>query len=144
MSELVRRHHIQTCRDHHAVLRDLIRGVPAAAPVAASHAVDAIARLRLVLLRHLQLEDAWLYPALEQLDRPEVTAAVRRYREEMGGLSAAFVAFADSWSAADRVAREPAAYLAAWPPMCSALLRRIDAEDDDLYELAESALRAGS
>ncbi len=125
------------------MLRGLIDAVPAADPFEPGAAAEAVARLRIVLLRHLQFEDSWLYPALERHDRPEVAAAARRYREEMGGLSSAFVAFADGWSAPARIAADPAGYLAAWAAIHAALLRRMDAEDDDLYELAESALRAG-
>ncbi len=141
MSDLDRRHDIQTCRDHHAVLRGMVDGVPAAAPFEPDAAAGTLARLRLVLLRHLQLEDSWLYPALERLDSPELAATARRYREEMGGLRAAFVGFTDHWSA-ERIAAGPEAYLQAWPPVRDALLRRMNAEDDNLYELAESALRA--
>ncbi len=143
MADFRHRHDIQTCRDHHAVLRELVDGVPAAAPVEPEAAAGAIARLRLVLLRHLHLEDTWLYPALETLDQPGVAAAARRYREEMGGLSTAFVAFADRWTGGP-IAAAPEDYLRAWLPVRALLHQRMDAEDDDLYELAEGALRAGA
>ncbi len=128
---------IQTCRGHHAVLRDLLERFPT--PVAAN-ARDLRAGLRnleTVLVRHLAFEDARLYPVLEAADAA-VSERARRYREEMGDLSGGVVAFMQRWCGEHAIEAEPDAFAAAWNAMHTALERRMTAEDDDLYELAEN------
>ncbi|MBC5810478.1 MAG: hemerythrin domain-containing protein [Candidatus Eremiobacteraeota bacterium] len=140
MSSFVNRTLIQTCREHHAVLRALIERFPTEADFDAQAARELLARLTTVLGRHLELEDARLYPALEKLPDPEVAEKSRRYREEMGGLSAAFVRFGERWQAAERIESDPAGFVSEWLGVRLALERRMAAEDDDLYEEAERAL----
>lgn len=127
---------IQTCRGHHAVLRELIERFPE--PVAANGARlrAALRDLETVLLRHLSFEDTRLYPVLESA-APPVADRARRYRAEMGDLRGRFVAFLEHWRIEDAVETEPRAFAHAWLAVRTALERRMEAEDDDLYEIAE-------
>ena len=127
---------LQTCRGHHAVLRAQLERFPA--PVAANGAQlrAALRDLRTVLVRHLAFEDARLYPVLEAGD-PAIAERARRYREEMSDLSGHVVVFLERWTAENAVEAEPNAFARAWDAVRSALERRMAAEDDDLYEVAE-------
>ena len=127
---------IQTCRGHHAVLREQLARFPA--PVAENGAQirAALRDLGTVLGRHLEFEDRRLYPVLEAAE-PAIAERARRYREEMGDLSVRVVAFLERWSAELAVEAEPSAFGPAWDAVRTALELRMAAEDDDLYEIAE-------
>jgi len=127
---------VQTCRGHHAVLRDLLERFPAPLAANAPHLRAALRSLETVLVRHLAFEDTRLYPVLEAGDAA-VAERARRYREEMGDLSGRFVAFMQRWGGERAIETEPDAFAAAWSAVRRALERRMTAEDDDLYELAE-------
>jgi hemerythrin-like domain-containing protein len=130
---------IQTCRGHHAVLREQLERFPE--PVAANGAQirTALRDLETVLVRHLAFEDARLYPALVVAE-PVIAEKALRYRAEMGGLSGHVVTFLERWNADGAVEAEPNEFAAAWDAVRTALHRRIEAEDDDLYEIAERYL----
>ncbi|HEY0380792.1 MAG TPA: hemerythrin domain-containing protein [Candidatus Elarobacter sp.] len=127
---------IQTCRGHHAVLRDLIERFPAPGAAGAPNVRTALRTLETVLVRHLAFEDARLYPVLEAA-APPIAEKARRFREEMGDLSARVVAFLERWTADGALEAEPHAFARAWDDVRTALERRMTAEDDDLYEIAE-------
>jgi hypothetical protein len=127
---------IQTCRGHHAVLRELIEAFPAPVAAHGPKIRAALRNLETVLLRHLAFEDARLYPVLEAAERA-IAERARRYREQMGDLSTSVVAFFERWRAEGAVEAEPGAFALAWDTVRTALERRMAAEDDDLYELVE-------
>ncbi len=128
---------IQTCRGHHAVLRELLETFPAPDAANAPRIRSALRNLETVLVRHLDFEDARLYPVLEAAAEPEVAERARRYREEMGDLSSHVVAFMERWRAEHTIEAEPNAFAAAWSTVRTALERRMAAEDGDLYDVAE-------
>ncbi len=127
---------IQTCRGHHAVLREMLEHFPAPVAANAPHLRAALRDLETVLVRHLAFEDMRLYPVLEAAETAIASTACR-YREEMGDLSSRVVAFFERWSAECAVEAEPIAFAQAWDAVRTALERRMAAEDDDLYEIAE-------
>jgi hypothetical protein len=127
---------IQTCRGHHAVLRDLLERFPAPAAANGADVRTALRTIETVLTRHLAFEDTRLYPVLEAA-APPVAEKAHRYREEMGDLSARVVAFLARWTAEGALEAEPYAFAQAWHAVRTALERRMTAEDDDLYEVAE-------
>jgi Hemerythrin HHE cation binding domain len=131
---------VQTCRGHHAVLREKLARFPAPLAENAPEVREALNDLETVLTRHLAFEDQRLYPVLEAAE-PAVAARARLYRAEMGDLSQCVVAFLARWSADGAVEAEPQAFAQAWDSVSTALVRRMAAEDDDLYELAEQNLR---
>jgi len=130
---------IQTCRGHHAVLRELIEGFPAPVAGNAGRIRTALRTLETVLLRHLAFEDARVYPVLEA-SHASIAERACRYREEMGDLGTRVVAFLERWRAEGAVEAEPRAFAHAWDTVRTALERRMAAEDDELYELAEHDL----
>ena len=127
---------IQTCRGHHAVLRDLLERFPARVAANGANVRTALRTIETVLMRHLAFEDARVYPVLEAAS-PPIAEKAHRYREEMGDLSGDVVAFLERWSADGAIEAEPRAFAQAWDGVRDALERRMTAEDDDLYEVAE-------
>jgi len=128
---------IQTCRGHHAVLYEQLERFPALVAANAVQIRAALRDLETVLLRHLAFEDARLYPALEAAAEPAVAERARRYREQMGDLSARVVVFLERWRFERAIEAEPEAFAQAWIAVRTALERRMAAEDDDLYRIAE-------
>jgi regulator of sigma D len=131
---------VQTCRGHHAVLREKLARFPAPLAENGAQIREALSELGTVLTRHLAFEDARLYPVLEAA-QPPVAERARRYRDEMGDLNQRVVAFLARWNSERAVETEPLAFAKAWDAVRTALERRMAAEDDDLYELAEQNLR---
>ncbi|MEA2786128.1 MAG: hypothetical protein QOF71_2232 [Candidatus Eremiobacteraeota bacterium] len=127
---------IQTCRGHHAVLRAQLERFPAPVAGDAAQIRTALRELEMVLLRHLAFEDARLYPVLEAA-APPIAERARRYRAEMGHLSGSVVAFLQRWSPDGAIETDPNAFAQAWAAVRTALERRMAAEDDDLYDVAE-------
>jgi hypothetical protein len=128
---------IQTCRGHHAVLREQLECFPSSLAAGGVQIRAALRELETVLLRHLAFEDTRLYPVLEAA-APPIAERARRYREEMGDLSGRFVAFLERWSTEPAIEDEPQAFAQAWAAVRAALERRMAAEDDDLYDVAEN------
>lgn len=130
---------VQTCRDHHVVLRYLIEDLdkPETRP---EDALGLLARVRNVLIAHLKLEDDWLYPRLATSENAIVRGKAERYRSEMGGLRERFDALWKRWSKAGAISGDPDAFRAEWHTLRQALIARIETEDDDLYVAAETDL----
>jgi hypothetical protein len=137
MNNLDDRRDIQTCREHHASIEQLLARFPPLRDRDASGSADQLNRLRTILLRHLKFEDDQLYPRLLRSDQPDVVAMAVRYQTEMGGLAAACVAFFTRWPEAETIAASFDVFAAEWTGVRGALERRILAEDTELYEMAD-------
>jgi hypothetical protein len=88
------------------------------------------------LLAHLKLEDWGLYPRLIDSGDPEVAAAGAMFKEEMGGLAPAFLAYSNKWNAAT-IAADWAGYCADTRGILDALTNRLARENRDLLPLLE-------
>jgi hypothetical protein len=93
------------------------------------------------LLAHLKLEDWALYPRLIDSGEADVAAAGRMFKDEMGGLAPAFLAYCDKWTAESIDAD--------WPSYCrhsrgilDALFNRLTRENRELLPLLERLERA--
>jgi len=127
---------VQTCRDHHTVLRYLADEVGKEDRPA--ERVRMLQRLRTILTAHLKLEDEWLYPRLAGSANGIVRGKAERYRREMGGLRGHFDRLWKRWSVEGAMASEPDAWRAEWRRFEEALQSRIASEDHDLYVAAEA------
>ncbi|MDP9111190.1 MAG: hemerythrin domain-containing protein, partial [Candidatus Eremiobacteraeota bacterium] len=130
---------IQTCRDHHVVLRYLVEeiGKPDVQPDAS---LGLLKRLRTVLLAHLKLEDDWLYPHLQRSVNDVVRHKSQTYSREMGGLKENFVTLWQTWTRPNAIADNSEAWRSDWNTFQKGLLERMDREDHDLYVAAEASL----
>lgn len=129
---------VQTCRDHHTVLRYLSEEVGKERQPAAI--VALLRRLRTVLVAHLKLEDDWLYPRLAQSANGIVRGKAERYRHEMGSLRKDFDEMWARWSLEGAIGADFEIWQRHWNDFRDALERRIAIEDDDLYVAAEADL----
>lgn len=129
---------VQTCRDHHVVIRYLADEL-SKPDVDAQNVVLLLRRLKNVLTSHLKLEDGWLYPRLAKSTNEIVRSKADRYAREMGGLAAEFQSLWETWAQRpDAIAQNRASWHADWRLFHSELIARIEAEDHDLYVAAEA------
>ncbi len=97
--------------------------------------------LNATLIAHLKAEDWILYPTLLASDDPETAATAQQFLDEMGGLAAAFLAYADKWSAT-AIESDWAGYCAESREIIEALTERIVRENRELYPLADREKKA--
>jgi iron-sulfur cluster repair protein YtfE (RIC family) len=139
MSELVR------LREDHAKLARMFRqleriiGLPQAP--SQLELFELRRSLMQTLIGHLKLEDWALYPRLIDSGDEEISARGRFFKEEMGGLAPAFLAYCEKWTA-NSIAAD-------WPNYCSdtrglldALMDRLTRENRELLPLLERLDRA--
>lgn len=128
---------IQTCRDHHVVIRYLTEEINSTDPD--GHTIPALLkRLRTVLFAHLKLEDDWLYPRLADSENDVVRRKAERYAREMGELKEHFTQLYEAWNLPGAVIADQDRWKQEWSGFSRALEARIMAEDDDLYVAAET------
>jgi len=136
---------IQTLREEHAHLVRIVGQLsecisrPAPPPTVELFAVRR--ELNATLIGHLKAEDWILYPMLLTSDDPYTAATAREFLDEMGGLAAAFLAYADTWSAS-AIERDWDGYCTESHVIIEALTQRIIRENRDLYPLAEREKKA--
>jgi GAF domain-containing protein len=130
---------VQTCRDHHSVLRYLADEVSNHERPA--EILSFLRRYRAVLTAHLKLEDDWLYPRLSASANGIVRGKAERYHREMGGLRSQFQALWNRWSGDGAIAADLPAWQQDWRLFRAAIEARIATEDNDLYVAAEADLR---
>lgn len=127
---------VQTCRDHHVVLRHLAEEL--SKPDGTAPATFALLkRFRAVLVAHLKIEDDWLYPRLTASENAIVRGKAQRYRDDMGGLRSQFEALWEKWTA-EALASDFAGWQNDWRLFAQMLAARIETEDQDLYVAAEA------
>lgn len=139
---LNRRIELHTCRQHHTMLRHILAEFPASEPLPGSIMIVLFGRLRSILIRHLKLEDEYVYPALSQAPDERLRKAALGFRKEMGGLMRAFEDFDKRWPNADALDADPQGFMEEWMPLRRALEMRMDAEDAHLYKEAEAYFTA--
>ena len=88
------------------------------------------------LLAHLKLEDWALYPRLIDSGDPEAAAAGQMFKDEMGGLAPAFLAYANKWNAAT-IHEDWAGYCADTRDILDALMNRLTRENRELLPQLE-------
>jgi hypothetical protein len=93
------------------------------------------------LLAHLKLEDWALYPRLMQSDQPEIARAGETFKDEMGGLAPAFLAYSEKWSA-DSISADWPGYCADTRGILEALTNRLMRENRELLPLLDRLDRA--
>ena len=134
MNELTR------LRAEHAEIQTLIGKlrylIGLASPPPQLHLFVLRHELSATLIGHLETEDGLLYPSLLASPDADVAATARAFREEMGGLAAAYVEYCKKWTAK--------AIGANWPGYCddsssliAALNKRIAREHREVYPLLE-------
>lgn len=97
--------------------------------------------LTTTLIGHLKLEDWALYPRLIDSGDADISAKGQQFKEEMGGLAPAFVAYCDKWTAST-IASDWAGYCSETRGLLDALTDRLTRENRELLPLLERIDRA--
>jgi hypothetical protein len=97
--------------------------------------------LMTTLIGHLKLEDWALYPRLIDSGEPDISAKGHEFKEEMGGLAPAFVAYCDKWTAST-IPADWAGYCTDTRGLLDALTDRLTRENRELLPLLERVDRA--
>ena len=131
-------------REQHGRIRrqatDLLRA--AGGETTATQLRMDLARLSGSVKMHLTGEDEGLYPRLLQHADPAVRAKAVAFQSSMGALAGAFVAFYEAWKKAGAIEADRPGFNARLGDVLAALGQRMDAEDGDLYALADRELAA--
>jgi hypothetical protein len=93
------------------------------------------------LIGHLKLEDWALYPRLIDSGDADISAKGQQFKDEMGGLAPAFVAYCDKWTAGTILA-DWAGYCADTRAIVDALTDRLTRENRELLPMLERIGRA--
>ena len=97
--------------------------------------------LSFCLIAHLKAEDWVLYPRLFASADPTVAQTAREFAVEMGGLSEAYVDYAEKWNA-HSIEQDWSGYCAETRCILAALTNRITRENRELYPLLEAMDKA--
>lgn len=88
------------------------------------------------LLAHLKLEDWALYPRLIESGENDIAAAGQAFKEEMGGLAPAFLAYSEKWNA-NSISADWNGYCADTRAVLDTLSNRLAREDRELLPLLD-------
>ena len=139
MSELTK------LREDHAKLARLFRDLGAAierpSPPPMLELFDLRRDLVSTLLAHLKLEDWALYPRLIDSGEPDIAATGEMFKDEMGGLAPAFLAYSEKWNA-NSIDADWASYCSDTRAILDALMNRLTRDDRELLPLLERLDRA--
>jgi hypothetical protein len=139
MSELMR------LRQDHAELarmfRQLERIITLPQPPSQLELFELRRSLMQTLIGHLKLEDWALYPRLIDSGDEDIAATGRHFKEEMGGLAPAFVAYCEKWTAST-IAAGWADYCGDTRGLLDALTDRLTRENRELLPALERLDRA--
>ena len=128
--------------DHAAVLAavgDLRKLAKEGVKENAGAIANTIVAMRTAIKLHLAAEDRVLYPALLKSVDPQVAQRARQFRDEMGGVAAAYLDFARKWNTEGCVAGDPGGFRQHANEIFKALHLRIQRENQELYPLAALA-----
>jgi len=101
-----------------------------------------LTKLKGLLRIHFAHEDRMLYPAMiAGVDRIAAQTALG-FQNEMGGLNAAFEAYASKWALSSNIASAFANFRDESADIFGKLANRIERENEDLYPLADQMQEA--
>lgn len=137
---------LKKIRDDHATLARIFKRLreviqrPSAPP--AIDLFDLRRELMSTLLAQLKLEDWALYAQLIDSREPDVARVGRAFKEEMGGLAPANLAYANTWNA-ETIGADWPRYCQETNAILDALMDRLTRENRELLPLLERLERAG-
>lgn len=88
------------------------------------------------LLAHLTREDWLLYPSLLQSSDRRISSTAQTFIDEMGGLLAEYKAWSARWPT-ERMIKEWSQFGTETTDLLTALARRIERENNELYPMVE-------
>lgn len=103
----------------------------------AQPARSLLSKLSAKLKIHLASEDKSLYPELLNHKDANVKATAKKFMDEMGGISDVFVKYTEKWVSADAIQKNPNDFIKDTKDLFSALAKRIEKENRELYPLVD-------
>lgn len=97
-----------------------------------------LAKLTGLLRVHFAQEDECIYPKMEASFDAHTSATARAFREQMGGLGAAYAAYSQKWATARKIRSDFDAFKNESGTIFGALASRIERENRELYPLADA------
>lgn len=88
---------------------------------------------------HLTMEDKSLYPSLLNHTDPNLKLIANRFIKEMGGIKEVFGGYLKKWPTPSSIQANAAEFVAETKNIFSALSKRIEKEDKELYSLVDKA-----
>jgi hemerythrin-like domain-containing protein len=88
---------------------------------------------------HLAVEDRLLYPALEASGNSSLANMSKRYRDEMSGISGAYLNFAAKWNSARLLVEQPEVFRDEANQVLKTLYERMKKEDREFYPAIEAS-----
>ncbi|MCC6213435.1 MAG: hemerythrin domain-containing protein [Polyangiaceae bacterium] len=130
-------------RDQHKKALEVVKAIqarldPAKLQVDAQPVASDLAKLSGALQVHLAMEDKSLYPDLMKSRDPAAKKAAEDFSREMGGIAAAFGAYAKKWNALT-IRSNAQDFVRETRSIFDALGKRIGREERELYPLADRA-----
>jgi hypothetical protein len=136
---------LRKLREDHATLARLFarlgKLIEQPRPAAQIELFDLRRQLAATLLAHLKLEDWALYPRLIESGDAEISSVGESFKDEMGGLAPAFLAYSDKWSAIS-IQADWTGYCRDTRAILDALTKRLTRENRELLPLLERLDRA--
>lgn len=86
---------------------------------------------------HLAMEDKALYPRLLQHDDTKVKQMANSFIKEMGGIAEAAKEYNGKWAQITKIQDSPQEFIQDTKGLFSTLAKRIQKEDNELYELVD-------
>jgi hypothetical protein len=131
---------VQKLREDHASLTRLFRRlgetIRQPAPPPQTELFELRRGLVSTLLAHLKLEDWALYPRLIESGDAEISSVGAMFKDEMGGLAPAFLAYAEKWTASS-ITADWGGYCKETSAILEALMNRLVRENRELLPLLE-------
>lgn len=93
---------------------------------------------------HLTNEDNYLYPSLVNSMDPSLVQFGRKYSTEMKSIARVYEDFKQSYNTPTKIRQNKAAFEKAYSHVYTALSRRIQKEETELYPLISSSLESAS
>jgi len=105
----------------------------------ASEVRNILSQLLGLLNIHLAMEDKALYPSMLSHSDAQISQTAKKFQEEMGGIGAVVGDYNKKWSSALKIQDNPSAFISESKNIFSALAKRIDRENNQLYPLFDKS-----
>lgn len=97
--------------------------------------VTELSNLSGMLRLHLAKEDSVIYPKLSSAEDGNVKSIGEKYQSEMGGIKEVWLGFVSKWNTTDKILAQVSGFKTEIAAVFSALGKRIEAEETELYPL---------
>lgn len=97
----------------------------------------ALSRLAGTIAIHFTTEEDSLYPRLLRSHDAMACTTARRFQDSLGSIARAFGSYFETWKQYGAIERERGRFASETRDILEALIRRMDAEDEQLYALVD-------